>query len=185
MRYFLFALMLVPSAALADGCPVAPDHDDLLSDLIRQAQAAPTQGKGLEIGSQMWQLWAEAPDEASQAMLDSGMSKRRVADYLGAIDDFNRLVDYCPHYAEGYNQRAFVNYLLQNYSTALADLDMALSLSPRHVAAIAGRALTLLALDRIDEARVALAEALELNPWLNERGLAAAGGPLAPAGKDL
>ena len=38
---------------------------------------------------------------------------------------------------------------------------------------------------RTDEARAALQAALALNPWLNERHLAAPGGPLAPVGTDL
>jgi len=80
-------------------------------------------------------------------------------------------VDYCPAYAEGYNQRAFVNFLRQNFAPALEDLDRALALSPRHIAALSGKALTLMGLGRDAEAQDVLRSALELNPWLNERHL--------------
>lgn len=95
------------------------------------------------------------------------------------------LIAYCPAYAEGYNQRAFVNFLRQDYQSALTDLDRALALSPNHIAALSGRALSLLGLQRVEEARVALKRALDLNPWLPERHLAAPGGPLAPPGDDI
>ena len=40
-------------------------------------------------------------------------------------------------------------------------------------------------LGRHDEAQEVLRDALELNPWLPERGLAAPGAPLAPKGQDI
>jgi tetratricopeptide (TPR) repeat protein len=118
-------------------------------------------------------------------LLDRGMERRASYDFLAAYEALDRLVAYCPDYAEGYNQRAFVSFLRQDFAAALADLDRALALSPDHVAALSGRALTLLGLGRTEEARLALSRALALNPWLPERGLAAPGGPLAPRGEDL
>ncbi|MDK3074385.1 hypothetical protein QO034_14875 [Sedimentitalea sp. JM2-8] len=188
MKRFGISLLtgiLSSGPVLADGCPAAPDHSGRLKDLVAQIRAATTETQARDLSNQMWALWADAPDEPSQEMLDHGMSRRGAYDFLGALESFNRLVDYCPHYAEGYNQRAFVNYLRHDFAAALIDLDQAIALSPNHVAAISGRALTLLGLNRLDEAREDMARALELNPWLPERGLAAPGGPLAPPGKDI
>lgn len=126
-----------------------------------------------------------APDEAAQAALDAGLRARESYDFLGAIAEYDRLVSYCPTYAEGYNQRAFVAFLRQDYEAALTDLDTALDYSPRHVGAQSGRALTLLNLGRLAEARTQLLEALENNPWLSERFLLQEGGPLAPQGEDI
>lgn len=176
---------LAAASARAEGCPPAPDHAAEVDRLYVDVQAAQSETQAREITNRMWELWTDAPDEAAQAVLDAGMERRRSYDYLGALQEFDRLIAYCPDYAEGYNQRAFVHFLRQDFRAALADLDRALELSPRHVAALSGRALTLMALDRMDEARLALAEALELNPWLPERGLAGPGGPLAPRGDDI
>ena len=137
------------------------------------------------LSNQMWELWTDAPDEVAQTLLDRGMRARSSYDFLGALDALDRLVSYCPDYAEGYNQRAFVNFLRQDFAAALADLDRTLERSPRHVGALSGKALSLLGLGRHEEARAALTAALALNPWLSERALAAPGGPLAPIGQDL
>ncbi|WP_121067180.1 tetratricopeptide repeat protein [Chachezhania antarctica] len=166
-------------------CPPAPDHTAELEDLIAEVQAAPNEGAARAISNRMWALWADAPDEPAQAILDRGMTQRRSFDLLGAQRAFDRLIDYCPDYAEGYNQRAFVAFLRQDYAAALPDLDRALEISPRHVAAMSGRALSLIGLGRLAEARVALSQALELNPWLPERRLIAPGGALADVGRDL
>jgi len=175
----VLAFALLPVAAQA-ACPVAPDHAEALSALMAEAQSATTEEEARQVSNRMWELWADAPDEQAQAILDRGMQRRAGYDFVGAIEDFDALVRYCPDYAEGYNQRAFVNFLRQDFRTALVDLEKALELSPDHVAALSGRALTLLALRRTKEARDDLARALKLNPWLPERGLAAPGGPLHP-----
>lgn len=178
------SLMLATSVA-AETCPQAPDHSESISALITDIQAAQTEREAQIVSNKMWSFWADAPNEQAQAILDRGMGKRAAWDLLGAREDFDALVAYCPNYAEGYNQRAFVHFLSHNFQDALVDLDRALVLSPNHIAALSGRALSLLGLNRIDEARETLQSALDLNPWLPERGLLDAGGALAPKGKDI
>ncbi len=170
MRYLLFALML-SGPALAENCPDAPDHSGALNRLIAATQSAPDEGAARGYANEMWQYWADAPDAYAQELLDEGMERRAASDFNGALKAFDALVNYCPAYAEGYNQRAFVNFIRQDYAAALPDLDHAIALSPRHIAAIAGRALTLVGLDRKAEAALDLRAALALNPWLSERSL--------------
>ncbi|WP_299922732.1 hypothetical protein [uncultured Pelagimonas sp.] len=158
-------------AAVADGCPEAPDHSEPLQGLYDQLQQVDGDMQARQVSNQMWQYWADAPDEASQEILDEGMKARAAWDFLMAIDRFDALVAYCPFYAEGYNQRAFVNYLRQDYEAALPDLERTLEINPKHLGSLSGRALTLLALGREVEGQKALREALALNPWLSERHL--------------
>lgn len=99
------------------------------------------------------------------------MTRRSGFDFFGALSDFDTLIAYCPDYAEGYNQRALVNFLRADYEAVLPDLDRAISLSPRHVGAIMGRMATLMALGRRVEAQIDLNRGLALNPWLPERAL--------------
>ena len=177
--------ILAATTVEASDCPPPPDHGEQLDALIAQVQTAADAEAARDLTNQMWALWADAPNDQAQEILDRGMTRRSGFDLLGAIQDFDRLVQLCPSYAEGYNQRAFAHYLRQDYGAALVDLDAALVLSPRHIGALSGKALSLYGLGRLDEARIALSRALELNPWLPERGLAAPGGPLAPKGQDI
>ncbi len=180
MKPLALIAILLASPVLAETCPPAPDHDAALTRLISQVQSATSEYEGQQIANQMWALWADAPDNKSQKMLDAGMGQRASYDFGRALEQFDELVAYCPDYAEGYNQRAFVRFLTGDYETALIDLDLALARSPRHVAAIAGKAMTLIALKRDDEAQVVLRKALALNPWLAERRFL-----LEPKGQDL
>lgn len=170
MKFILAAaLVLFPVHAFA--CPEASDHSVALNELIREVQTAPDQQSAQVAANEMWALWTDAPDATAQEILDRGMQRRAAWDLLGALEDFDTLIAYCPEFAEGYNQRAFVNFLRQDFEVALADLDRAVDLAPRHIAAMAGRALALIGLGRKAEAQVTLRKALMLNPWLPERGL--------------
>ncbi len=173
MRYLVILLCLAASGALAqqDVCPPAPEHDAERSDLMRDLAVSRDATEAGIIAGFLWQLWTDAPDAQAQEWLDEGMERRRVYDLSGSRAILDALVAYCPDYAEGWNQRAFSAYLAQDYAAALADLDRALALMPDHVAALSGKALTLIGLGRDTEAQEVLRAALRLNPWLAERAL--------------
>ena len=182
MRWALLTLIATPLWA---ECPPAADHSKALAEIFDEARAAQDPAAGQVANSRMWELWLDAPDEAAQEVLDKGMRQRESYDFAGSIETMSTLIAYCPDYAEGYNQRAFALYLQGNYADALPDLDKALELSPNHVGAQSGRALTLMNLQRITEARTQMLEALENNPWLSERALLAPGGPLHIAEQEI
>ncbi len=170
-RASLSVLFAVAASLAQAACPPPPDIAAREDALFAEVQAAKNELQA-ETGSRgLWALWTEAPDGAAQELLDQGMAARSSYDFLRAKENFDRLVDYCPDYAEGYNQRAFVNFLREDFDAALIDLDLTLDRSPRHVGALSGKALTLMGLGRMDEAQEVLRDALALNPWIPERGL--------------
>ena len=122
MKHTVIALCLFAAPAFAQ-CPPPTDITARIDQLVSEARAAPNEMAGREISDKMWQLWLVAPDEPAQELLDAGMRARTSYDYLAAIDAFSKLIDYCPAYAEGYNQRAFIRFLTQDYEAALDDLD--------------------------------------------------------------
>ncbi len=171
MRLLILSLTLAAGPALADTCPNVPDRSGEIGEMIRQLTLAPSEGAAAEWNQKLWEIWLDAPDAVAQKFLDDGMTQRRYANYLAAIINFDALINYCPDYAEGYNQRAFANFLQRDYAAALVDLDRALDLRPRHIGALSGKALTLMGMGREDDAQEVLREALKLNPWLGERHL--------------
>ncbi len=169
MRLILICC-LCPSLAIAD-CPPVPERSARHTELMESLAKAPDQPAAEVLNRELWGIWTTAPDEIAQEMLSNGMNRRNSYDYLGAIAEFDRLVEYCPDYAEGYNQRAFMHYLREDYEASLADLATTLSILPDHIGALSGRALALFKLGRNTEGQLALRQALAFNPWLNERFL--------------
>ncbi|MEJ6403495.1 tetratricopeptide repeat protein [Yoonia sp. 2307UL14-13] len=168
---WLLPIFFCANAAFAETCPPVPDHSVRLGEIITALGRANGEADARVLTQELWSLWTDAPDERAQALLDEGMRKRSNFDFLGARDTLDRLVEYCPEFAEGYNQRAFASYLRQDYDAALIDLDVTLSIMPNHVAALSGKALTLMGLGRNDQAQEVLRQAVRMNPWLGERAL--------------
>ena len=177
MRFVILLAALLPVPALAT-CPPVPERSARHVELMGLIAQAPNETQAREYSNELWGIWGTAPDEAAQEILQRGMERRAAYDLVGAAQDFDALIAYCPDYAEGYNQRAFINFIGQDYAAALVDLDRAIALTPDHIGAISGRALTLLQLGRTREGQLGLRAALALNPWLPERNRIA---PLEPA----
>lgn len=170
-RFLALALILAPLTAQAQVCAPVPDHEaekDALYQALRLAEDEPA---ARAISAELWRIWIDAPDDQAQAMLDRGIALIGLGNFAGAISALDGLVAYCPDWAEGWNQRAYAAFLARDGERALSDLDAALARDPRHVGALAGRALTLLGLGREAEGQEALRRALRLNPWLAERQL--------------
>ena len=168
MRYLL-ALLFLATPVAAQTCPAnvsLPADHAALTEEIRTA-SDPQTARILSLRA--WENWTKAPDSHAQGLLDEGMSRRESYDYVGAQKAFEALVAYCPDYAEGYNQRAFIAFLRGDYEAALADIEITLERVPNHFGALSGRALTLMNMGQITEGQLALKEALAVNPWLPER----------------
>lgn len=169
MRYLLFPL-LIAGPAWAE-CPPVADTSAERAALLSQLKVAPDPGIAQRLNAQLWEIWLMAPDERAQVMLDSAVERMRLGDLDRAIETLSDLIDYCPDYAEGYNQRAFAHFLKQDFEPALKDLDKALAILPEHIGALSGKGLTLIGMGRAQAAQKALRAAVDLHPWLSERSL--------------
>ncbi len=178
MRYAII-LSVLAAPAVAD-CPAGPDFTRQIDEIVQQMQVAPHEGAARGLSAQMWDIWLDAPDEIAQAMLDEGLALLQTGAHASSARVLSRLIDYCPAYAEGYNQRAFAAFLQGKYEDALVDLDAAIALQPVHLGALTGKALTLIRMGRDAEAQSVLRAALAINPWLAERALLN-----EPAGQDI
>ena len=76
-------------------------------------------------------------------------------------------VDY-PDYAEGWNQRATLYYMMGDFERSIADCAKVLALEPRHFGALSGRALMYLQLGKRALALRDMAAALAIHPFLSE-----------------
>lgn len=186
-KTLIFAIITAPlfATATSANCPAPSDVHGEMLNLVARANAAENFMDGRRVATQMWSVWLRAPNKKAQEVLDAGMSRRDVADFAGALIQFDRLVEFCPTYAEGWNQRAYIHFLQRDYEKALLDLDVAITLQPLHVVAQSGCALTLMNMNRLEEARAQLLEAVDNNPWLSERALLEDGAPLGLLGQEL
>ena len=77
---------------------------------------------------------------------------------------FNHIVRIAPDYAEGWNRRATVRYLMGDYKGSLADIGETLKREPRHFGALSGRGLVMVKLGRDRDALKSFEAAIAINP---------------------
>ncbi len=87
-------------------------------------------------------------------------------DFDAAIEAFSEVIDRHPEFAEGWNKRATVYFMMGNYTQSAKDIKQTLILEPRHFGALSGLGLIYGRLERPKAAIAAFKEALEVNPWL-------------------
>jgi Flp pilus assembly protein TadD len=168
----LFVLLLLSTASsVAAVCPNNVLIEPGLDQNYEKLKSVKLQSEAQTIVSNLWELWTKAPDDKAQQLLNSGMSRMREGDLRNAEAELTKLINYCPNYSEGYNQRAFTRYLAFDFENALTDLIKALELRPRHLGALSGKGLTHKALGQEPEAEIEFRKALALNPFTPERNM--------------
>lgn len=160
LRNAVLALILfvLPTAALAD------QDDPRLGDLFNLLGNASKPGEAALVEQKIWFIWHTAPNAELQGLLETGMEAMNQADFGRALDLFDQITKSAPDYAEGWNKRATVNYILNNYKDSLADIAETLKREPRHFGALSGKGLVHIRSDMLDEALLAFDEALRISP---------------------
>jgi Flp pilus assembly protein TadD len=133
--------------------------------------AAENETAARQIVGSIWRLWFEAPDEASAELMREVLDRRRFLDLTTALKLLDQLVEQSPDWAEAWNQRATIRFMVGDYEGSLADIDRVLPLEPKHFGALSGEAIILMRLGREEEAQTVLKQAVEINPFLVERAL--------------
>ncbi len=122
-----------------------------------------------EIVPEIWRAWTlSGRAEIDTLMMQAGvaMAQRHIG-LAGTLLD--EVVQLAPDFAEGWNQRATLRWMVGDHPGSQADIDKVLALEPRHFGALAGRAMMLIEADRFKEALAVYRQALAVNPFLAER----------------
>ncbi len=154
----IFAVLAFAVAANAD------QKDPRLPALFARLKAAPSNDVASAIESRIWAIWFESGDAEIDKLLDTGSQAMAVQDFPAALDAFNRVVDKRPDFAEGWNRRATLYYLMGEYQKSLDDIARTLALEPRHFGALSGLGLVNLKLDRMAAAAQAFERVLAIDP---------------------
>ena len=155
-------LPLLGCAAIDDG-PSATDLDDLFNRL--RFAASGDEARGLELA--IMHRWASSGRQEVDVLMLRGMEMAQAGDLDGALSTFDQVVTMAPSFAEGYNQRALVHAMREEYAETLTDLRQVLVIEPRHFSALAGLGRVLLLYDRQQAALRAFEAALAIDPHLD------------------
>ena len=145
--------------------PARADQDDpRLDGLFQRLQHTPNPTEAQVLEQQIWQVWLESDDAAINRLMQQGVFALSAQDYATALQTFTRMTDQAPKFAEGWNKRATVYYLMGNWGASVRDIQRTLVLEPRHFGALFGLGLIYEELDQPEAALRSFEATLVLNP---------------------
>ena len=144
----------------------AIQNDKRLNFLFDHLSTTENQYEAQSIEAAIWKIWIENKDEEISNAMSHGIAAMHSGQLELALDYFDKVIKLGPKFAEGWNKRATVYYLLGRYQHSIEDIAQTLLLEPRHFGALSGLGLINLAIGHIDAAKMAFEKALEINPHL-------------------
>ncbi len=170
MKRIVLCLSLVLLLGASMSCSTDPvvrsDRSASLDALFHRLQTTDDDEEAHLIEVTIRHVWAQS----GRRTVDMLMKQAADAVHAGRTDEalaaLDQVVAAAPDFVEGWNLRATVHYLRDEYGEAVADIERVLALEPRHFGALAGLGRILLELEEKEAALQAFDAALALNPHL-------------------
>jgi len=142
----------------------ANQNDTRLDSLFSQLQITGSGQKARTIEKFIWKIWRESGDESVDQLMVDGVKAMGGGNYEGALIAFNSIVKGAPNFAEGWNKRATLYWLMGDFEKSVEDINRTLALEPRHFGALSGLAMIRESQERPLDALQAFERALEIYP---------------------
>ena len=121
--------------------------------------------KSSNIEQQIWLLWSTHPsDEKLTSLLDEGSRLVQDQKLYKAISIFTDAIELDPTWAEAWNKRATVFYMVGEFQKSQNDIDKVLVLEQRHFGALAGQGVVNIQLKNYEKAIKSYEKAQEIYP---------------------
>ncbi len=151
MRIFCYGLMvslifggvalaktLPESAVAAVEYTAATETQDRLDKLFSDLKRARGEKAAQTIASRIWEQWFRSGSASIDLMMQWSNDAVKSRKFNVAMDFLDQIVTLAPEFAEGWNRRATLHFMMNNYAKSMADIQKTLELEPRHFGALAG-----------------------------------------------
>jgi tetratricopeptide (TPR) repeat protein len=112
----------------------------------------------------MWRIWERSGNQQVDRLYLAGVEQMKGGDLHKAIATFSRIIELKPGFAEGWNKRATLYFLVGEYRKSLADCAQVIKRNPHHFGALAGYGQIYLRLEDYTRSLEYFRRALEVNP---------------------
>ena len=147
---------------------VPADRTRGLDFLFGALKAAPDEISAKHVEARIWAIWLQTPSDTVALLMTRAKTAMDAQNSDVALKLLDSVIKLRPDYVEGWNRRATLYYLKNDYARSLEDIEQVLAREPRHFGALAG--LGMIMQDLGDEKRAldAFRRALAVNPHLEK-----------------
>jgi tetratricopeptide (TPR) repeat protein len=114
----------------------------------------------------MWKIWSRSDDAAIDALYQRGVQEMGAGKLREAVATFTRIIQQKPTFAEAWNKRATVHFMMEEWALSLKDCDEVMQRNPHHFGALSGYGQIYLNLGDFANALTYFERALTVNPNL-------------------
>ena len=160
MKKIIAIILLMFSNSILSANEKDAQLDKLFYELkVNKAQVAAI------IEQEIWSLWSTHPsDQKLTARLEEGSILVRNQQLIKARDIFTEVINIDQNWAEAWNKRATVFYMMGEFQKSQDDIDKVLALEARHFGALAGQGLVNIQLKNYEKAIRSYEQAQEIYP---------------------
>ena len=120
--------------------PVPSTREGRLDQLFTELKRERNEKAAERIAGRIWSEWNQSGSASIDLMMQWAQKATEDQKFDVALDFLDQVVTLQPDYAEGWNRRATVHFMMKNYGKSMADIDRTLQLEPRHFGALSGLA---------------------------------------------
>ena len=172
MRQFLrhsHAALVIALSVGATSLAWSDQTDPVLPSLFQDLQTVTEAADIQRITAEIWQRWSTHPTEDTlTARLTRGVTMMNQGDYIHAEGIFTDIIAEDPNFAEAWNRRATLYFIMGQFGKSRADIAQTLAIEPRHFGALAGLGLIEMHLQNYEAALLAYEEAAAIHPHMGE-----------------
>jgi tetratricopeptide (TPR) repeat protein len=147
---------------------VPADKTHGLDFLFGALKAAPDEASAKHVEARIWAIWLHTPSDTVALLMTRAKAAMEAQNSDVALKLLDSVVKLRPDYVEGWNRRATLYYLRNDYAHSLADIEQVLAREPRHFGALAGLGMIMQDLGDDRRALDAFRKALAVNPHLEK-----------------
>ena len=144
-------------------------NKERLDQLFLALEHSGSEHQAKQIEQLIWAVWFISENDQIDLILEEMIQARQRSDYQTALKLSDQIIELNPDYAEGWNQRATIKFLMGDYDQSLEDIVETLKREPRHFGALSGRAFILLKQKKNRQAIETINQALKIHPFLSLR----------------
>ena len=161
IKLIIFSIILLSQTSLK-----AQDRDIKLNKLFNELKINNV-ALTYKTEQKIWEIWSTHPkNQELTERLSQGSKLVRNKQLSKAVNIFTEVINQDPKWAEAWNKRATVLYMMGDYKGSQKDIDKVLKLEKRHFGALAGQGLVNLRLENYEKAIESYEKALEIYPTM-------------------
>ncbi len=165
MRVIFKILIVSISLLFVSKIVLADQNDPRLNNLFKKLNETENQDEIRDLISDIWNIWYEVDDPKVIEYFEKGIQAMNLRNYPLAIRFFDNLIEEDPNFAEGWNKRATVHFMMGNFDQSMQDIIKTLELEPRHFGALDGMGLIFIHQGQFQQAIDVYDKMLEIFPF--------------------